>query len=171
MIREFSFSAKSRGGRARAIFVICMASSFLFISASMLLDSFRSLLGVIGFGLLVGAIFVYTKYLAATYYYEVRFDGGMPLFVIRHTLGQKQTTLCRVALNEITAIEPVDAKSRREHKTPEGYNRYSYHPTMMPEECYRITVDGAYEKAEILIEINGEVASLLSSYVNEQREN
>ena len=74
------------------------------------------------------------------------------------------------AETEIVKIEE-DAKARGEHKTPYGFRKYSYLPTIDPQKSYRITSMSRYEKAEILIEASGEFINLLRAYSAEARDN
>jgi hypothetical protein len=122
--------------------------------------------------LFVAAITIYSRYVSPVYYYDITHDSeGTALFVVRQIIGRRETTLCRIALYEIVKIEEEDSKARSEHKTPYGYKKYSYLPTIMPKRCYRITSMSRYEKAEILIEASGEFIDLLRSYAAEAREN
>jgi hypothetical protein len=68
-------------------------------------------------------------------------------------------------------IEEETPKQSREHKTPYGFKKYSYLPTILPKVAYRMTSVSRYEKAEIMIEASGEFINLLRSYAAEAREN
>jgi hypothetical protein len=137
----------------------------------MIIQVYRGIVCLIGMVFLITAITLYTKYLSVEYYYDITFDSeGTPLFVVRQLIGKRQTTLCRIGLAEIVRIEREGVKERREHKTPAGFVKYSYLPTLMPEAAYRVITTSRYEKAEILIEISEEFASLLRAYSLEARE-
>lgn len=171
MIREFSVHAKSSNGKARALFIASMVGSFALISASMLSPLYKGIISLFGVVLLVAAITIYTKYLAAEYFYEVMIDSdSRPLLIVRQRVGKKQSTICRIGLYEVVKIDKESKKERREHKTPQDYKKYFYLPTIDPEIVYRLTAISRYEHAEIVIEISDELASLLSSYIKEARE-
>ena len=91
--------------------------------------------------------------------------------MVREIIGKRETTLCRIGLFEVTKIEREDKTARRSHKTPYGYRKYSYLPTLFPEAICRITTMSRYEKAEIIIEANDEFIALLDAYCAEAREN
>ena len=172
MIREFSAKAKASNTKARNLFVLCMVLAFLVLAVSMMISLYRGVVSMIGFGLLVAAITLYTKYVSPVFYYDITFDSeGLPLFVVRQIIGKRQTTLCRIALYEVMKIEREGAEERKNHKTPIGFVKYTYIPTLFPETTYRITSMSRYEKAEILIEASEEFISILRSYVGEARSN
>ena len=171
MIREFSVHAKSTNKKAPMVFAACASLAFAFILMSMIIPSYRGVVSLLGMGLLVGAITVYTRYVSPEYYYDITFDSeGTPLLVVRQIIGKRHTTLCRIGLSEIVKIEQESAGERHRHKTPGGFVKFNYAPTLMPETTYRITTMSRYEKAEIIIEASEEFASLLRSYSAEARE-
>ena len=172
MIREFSAKVKASNNKAQRLFVLCMLLAFLFLTVSMLIPLYRGVVSMVGFGLLVGAITIYTKYVSPIFYYDITFDSeGVALFVVRQMIGKRQTTLCRIGLFEVVKIEKEGAQERKAHKTPMGFIKYSYVPTLFPETTYRLTTMTRYEKSEIIIEANEEFISLLRTYVSEAREN
>lgn len=171
MIREFSVKPKPSNNRARIIFAISMSLSFALIAISTFATSYKGIISLAGVIALSVALVVYTKYISPVYFYDITFDtSGAPLLVIRQQIGKRHTTLCRIGLAEIVKIEKESRKQRRAHLTQEGYVKYSYLPTLDPEECYRITTAGRYEKAEILIESSEGFADLLVSYSAQARE-
>ena len=82
---------------------------------------------------------------------------------MRQIVGEKQSTLCRIDIADIVKVENETPGERRKHKTTIGYNKYSYLPTLFPKKTSRLTVEGKYEKSEILIE-NEHYAELLMKY-------
>ncbi len=175
MIKEISVCSKPTNNKAKISFFVFIAL-FVFGTVCYLVMRGQGVekSGLIGFIPLVSvtvAIFFYNKYLGSKYYYDVMLDSeGTPLFVVRQLIGKRTSTLCRVALYEITKIERESREERRAHKTPLGHKKYSYLPTFLPSITYRITTRSRYEKAEILIECSEEFAELLRGYVTESRE-
>lgn len=171
MIREFSVKAKPSNNNARLAFSVSCALGLGLVLLSLVIPLYRGIVSLVGMLLLVVAITLYTKYVSPVFYYDVTFDSeGTPLFVVRQLIGKRETTLCRIGLNEMVKIERESSKERGAHKTPYGFRTYAYLPTLMPEVCYRITSMSRYEKSEILIEVSEEYASLLRSYSAEARE-
>ena len=94
-----------------------------------------------------------SKYLASVYYYDITKDvNGTPIFVVRQVMGKRESTLCRIDIADIVSVAHETADERRGHKTPAGYLKYVYTPTLAPKETSRLTVVGRYESAEIVIE-------------------
>lgn len=165
MIREFSAHTKATNKKAIFLFSLCTALAFCLIFLSLVIPLYRGVVSLLGMGFMVAAITLYTRYVSPEYFYDVTFDSeGTALFVVRQMIGKRQTTLCRIALYEIVKIEREDATARKIHKTPYGFVKYNYSPTLMPEFSYRITSVSRYEKSEIVIEASEEFSALLKSY-------
>ncbi len=172
MIREFSAKPRQSNNKARVAFIACTSVGFALALLSTFISLYRGLVSLGSIILLASSVVLYTRYIAPIYYYDIMItDEGEPLFVVRQQTGKRQTTLCRIALYEIVKVEKESSDQRRKHKTIGGVKKYSYMPTLDPSESYRLTVNGSYEKAEILIEAGDEFASILSSYVVEARAN
>lgn len=154
------------------LFATLTSAAMAVILTSMLISVYRGIVSLVGVGLFTAAIVIYTRYVSAVYYYDITFDyEGQPIFVVRQLSGKRESTLCRIALYEIVKIEEETPKQSREHKTPYGFRKYSYLPTILPNVAYRITSVSRYEKSEIMIEASGEFINLLRSYAAEAREN
>lgn len=171
MIREISAKPKPTNQKARGLFIVCVSGAFLLIMLSTFIPIYKGVVSLVGIILLSLGLLLYTKYVAPRLYYDIFIDdSGVPLLVIRQQTGKKYTTLCRVALYEIIKVEKQTKNQRKEYKTPVGVKKYSYLPTLDPEEIFRITTSGRYERAEILIESGDGFAELLMSYSIEARE-
>ena len=77
--------------------------------------------------------------------------------------------ISNVRTGKIVKIEKQTRDQLRQHKTGNEMKKYSYLPTLDPDQVYRITTSGRYEKAEILIESSDEFANMLLSYSTEVR--
>ena len=172
MISEFSAKAKPTNKKAHMLFALCTSAAFATVLASMLIPVYRGIVSFVGMMLFASAISIYSRYVSSVYYYDVTFDSeGTALFVVRQLIGKRETTLCRIALYEILKIEEESSKQSRAHKTPYGFKKYSYLPTLLPSVSYRIVSVSRYEKSEIRIEASGEFINLLRVYSAEARKN
>ena len=170
MINEFSARVKSSNNNARVAFITLLALCGATVVAYSAIPLYKGLVGLVAIAFLTAAILIYTRYMAPTYYYDVTHDyEGTPIFVVRQVVGRRETTLSRITLSDIIAIDVEDAAARRAHKTEYGYRKYVYTPTLSPEKTCRITVRNRYESAEIVIESGDDFANLLRSYVNEAK--
>lgn len=171
MIREFSVKLKPTNNKARTVFIISMSLAFALIMLSTFIPLYKGVVNLVGLSLLVAAVTIYTKYISPIYYYDITFDSeGTPLFVVRQLIGKRQTTLCRIGLAEVVKIEKENATERCSHKTPYGFRKYNYLPTLAPDTTYRLTTMSRYEKSEIVIEASDEFAELLGVYSAKARE-
>lgn len=171
MIREFSAKATASNQKARILFISSTVMAFAFVAVASLIDNYRGIISLFGVLLMSVAIVIYNKYVSSVYYYDITFDSeGTPLFVVRQIVGKRQSTICRIALYEIQKISRETSKERVAHKTPYEYRKYSYLPTLSPSVSYRLITSSRYEKAEILIEVSDEFASLLSEYISTAKE-
>ena len=171
MIREFSVRPKPSNNKARAMFIACSVLAFALVTLSTVIPLYRGLVSMAGVLLLTLALVFYTKYILPIYFYDIFIDSdGTPLFVVRQQTGKRQSTLCRIPLNEILRVEKQSRQQRREHKTPYEVKKYAYLPTLDPDEIYRITTSGRYERAEILIECSEGFAKMLTVYSAEARQ-
>lgn len=168
MINEFSVKAKSTNKKALYAFIIILVSSIVIFAVSFVIDKYSGIVGNVGLITLAVSVLIYTKYVSPTYYYDVMTEeGGSPSLVIRMMNGKRQTTLCRIYLSDIRKIDSESAKERRAHKAEKGVMVYSYVPTLLPEQTYRIYSRSRYERSEIIVEITDEMAMLLSRCVAE----
>jgi hypothetical protein len=175
VIRELSAKPKPTNNKAKIAFYILLAVGCISTLCYMVLRALSveksGLVGFVPLIALCAAVFFYTKYVSPVYYYDVTFDSeGCAVFVVRQTVGKRQSTLCRIGLSEITSIKRESAEERRAHKTPKDHRKYSYVPTFMPEVTYRISTRSRYERSEILIECSDDFVSLLRDYAAEARE-
>ena len=170
MIRELSTKIQPSNNKARYAFAISMSGGIAIALLSSIVPSYQGIVALVACAFIVAAVAIYSKYVAVTYYYDLTVDNnGIPIFVVRQVLGNRQSTLCRIDVADIVKVEVESAKERRKHKTPFEYRKYVYTPTLMPKKSVRLTVHGRYEKAEIIIE-NENYAELLMKNAEEARE-
>ena len=170
MIRELSTKIQPSNNKARYAFAISMSGGISIALLSSIVPSYQGIVALVACAFIVAAVAIYSKYVAVTYYYDLTVDNnGIPIFVVRQVLGNRQSTLCRIDVADIVKVEVESAKERRKHKTPFEYRKYVYTPTLMPKKSVRLTVHGRYEKAEIIIE-NENYAEILRKNAEEARE-
>ena len=172
MIKELTVSPKPQNKKAKIAFLITLFVSFVGFAVYFSIERFRGIVGMFALFSLVTAILFYTKYIAPKFYYDITVDSeNAPIFVVRQLTGKRQTTLSRIDLFNIREISKEEREVTRSHKTPAGFRRYVYAPTLSPSLVYRITVVGRYERAEIIIECSDEFADYLRLAVAEAKDN
>ena len=101
---------------------------------------------ILGILLLTAGIYLYSKFIARTFTYKVQpggiFDAqGQELYdlVVVETVGKsKQTTVCRIALRDIVAVQarPIRASKKNgfdKIEAADGGRKFSYCVDMVPE--------------------------------------
>ena len=171
MIKEITVRPKPQNNNAKIAFLITLFISFAGFGVYFAMERFRGVVGMFALFTLVTAILFYIKYISPVFCYDLTSDSeDNPIFVVRQITGKRQSTLCRIDIANIKSIKRESKAERRAHKTPAGYRKYVYAPTLFPPVIYRVTVLGRYEKAEILIECTEEFADYLSSSAKEAGE-
>ena len=174
MIVEQSLHVKATNCKAKVTFYTLLSlfavTVVFYLVMSYLGINKHGLVGLLALALVTAAILIYTKYLSPIYYYDITHDSdGVPVFVVRQIIGKRQSTLCRISLADIASIEAECRAERRKHKTPYGYRKYNYIPTLIPEKTYRITLRSRHESSEMVIEVPDTYAEMLTAYVGEAK--
>ncbi len=170
MISEITSKIKSANNNARIAFGILLSAAAATFAVYFIIDRYKGLVGLAGIILITAAVLIYTKYVSAEYYYDVTHDSqGYAIFVVRQITGKRQSTLCRIGLSEIVKVEKETRSERRAHKTPMGYRKYVYTPTLFPKDTYRLSTASRYERSEIIVEITDSWADMLREYAAEAR--
>ena len=165
MISEFSVRPKPQNKRAYYYFWAALVAALVIFIVYLIANRYRGLIGLGTIACITIAVFIYTKYIAANYIYDITFDSSShAVFVVRQQTGKKDTTLTCISLSGITSVTRLSAEERKKHTTPSGMLKYVYTPTISPESVLLITYHSRYEKAEIYIEATDEFATLLESY-------
>lgn len=170
-MREMTSKPKPTNNNAKIIFTVTLILGVALSFASMMLERYRGVVGMVALGLLCTAIFYYTKFISAYFLYDLTFDSdGTAIFVVRQVTGKRSTTLCRIALYEIDRIDKETKEQRKSHLTPKGTRKYVYFPTVSPSVSYRIFTKNRYETSEVLIEGTDEFIHYFNECVSEAKE-
>ena len=170
MIREFSIKAKPTNGKARkltaTLFILCAILTVVYLA----IPTYKGIVGFFILVLITAAVFLYNKYIASVYYYDLTFDHtGECVFVVRQTVGKKVSTLARLSLSDVTDVSVIDSAAYKKLRTPLGYRKYVYLPTVSPATVCVMTVISPYESATVAIELSQEMANLLKEYTELQK--
>ena len=170
MIKEFCIHAKPQNKKARYAFFASLGSAMIVCAVYLLVDKYKSLVGIGVMTFITAAIYIYNRYIGSEYYYEITADHiGTPVFVVRQKIGKRESTLCRIDLGSIVKIDKMTAAEKKKHMSDKDVMRYVYCPTMMPDTVYLLTVRSHNEKADIFIEATDEMAEVISSYAEQIR--
>ncbi len=170
MITEFTMKPKAQNERPKYLLIIAAIGFAAFMILYFAIPNFKGIVGLVAVGFLCFGLYIYTRYMASEYFYDILIENNTPLFVVRQKAGTRETTLARIELRHIVRIEELDKSALKEHKTPEGYLKYFYNPTMSPDKLVLITAISRYEKAEIFIEAERDYIITLNEYAKIARE-
>ena len=171
MISEFSVKPKAQNKNAYYLMYAFLLGALVTVVIYFLMTNFKGLVGLLTVAFITAAVFIYTKYIAAQYIYDITFNSSADaVFVVRQKTGKKDTTLACIYLSGIISVQILDKAERNSHTTPYGVCKYVYTPSISPDTVCLITYHSRYEKSEIYIEANREFASLLETYAKEARE-
>lgn len=159
-MHNFSYVATSKTKTSRYVFLGLVGSAAIFIVASYITPAFSGLVWMGAFVFIVAAIYVYTKYVGASYCYEI-VDSGVPSFVVTMTVGKTAKTMARIDVDSVVELRRMTRSEYRAYKCEKGVSRYSYFPTMMPAELYLVSMRSTYENADLFIEVDEQFAAAL----------
>ena len=166
MRNEYSYSPKPQNKKANVIFYITFVAAIVVYFVSIFIERYKGVVATLAVALMATAILFYTKFISAALFYDLVVDSaGESLFVVRQQTGTRQTTLCRVDLENVVSVKPLSAAELRAIKPQKNVKRYSYKPTLMPKSVCLINVESRYETAEIIVEGDIEFINTLNSYV------
>ncbi len=168
-MREFSVHPKAQSNLAKNVFFALLGSALLILVASYISPMFNGLISFAAMICIVAAVYIYSKYIGADYYYDITESEGAPLLVIRHKVGKRNTTLCRLDIASIVSVTPLTRSELKAKPQEKDILRFTYCPTMCAQSVYLISSRSRYEQADIVIEGTDELADLLMQIAAECR--
>lgn len=159
------YSAKSKNGTARAVFLGLLGTSMLLALAAIISPVFSGIIWLFALISLTATIYVYNRYVGAEYGYTVSDDYGSRLLIIDMRIGKTVRTMARLELNSLTEVRRMTGKEYREYKCEKGVMKYPYFPTMRPDEVYLVSIRSEHENADIFIEVDENFAAVLLSSI------
>lgn len=170
MINEYSVSPKPSNRKAIYVSFLSFAITVVLVALYSSIELYRGIVGVFALIFLTVGIFIFTKYIGPKMYYEIMIDSdGVPLLIVRDVIGKRGTTYSRVELHTIVSAEKLEGDSLKRFKCKEGFTKFTYSPTFMPDSLYCFNIVSRYEKAHVLLEVSDEFASLLMKYAEEAK--
>ena len=170
MIKDFSVHPKPQNNNSSKLMWLFFALGGVAAVISVMLESYRGVVGLLALALISSGILMFTKYVSVAFYYDVIAEGvDTPLFVVRQRVGKRDVTLCRVDLADIVSVKRETAIERKAHAREQGTAYYVYAPTLNPPVSYRMCVTGARERAELVLEGTDEFFKMLTDLAAEAR--
>ena len=170
MHNEFSMTAKPKSKLAHKVLLGLIGSSVIFVAAAELTPKLSGIIWTVAFVFIVATLYVYNRYVGAEFCYSVE-NVGTPSLIVTQRVGKTVKTLARLDISSIKEIRRMTREEHRTYKCDRVVNRYSYFPTMCPDEIYLVTIRSTYENADLFIEIDENFASALRARVAEEAAN
>lgn len=149
----------------------CFAVAAVTGVMSVMLTSYRGVVGMFAIGAITTGILMYTKYVSVKFYYDILTEGyDEPLFIVRQLVGKRQVTLARVYLADVSEIVRESKAERKAHKRDRMTRLYVFGPTLSPDVSYRMYVKSRLEASELLLEGSEDFFEMLRGYVTEAKE-
>ena len=134
--------------RVLALGLLLLSVAFFVLSAQ--LPPLAVLFQGLGLLLLLPIIQIVARYLVLRHLYRLvpSESGEVDLEVYTWRGGDRMQLVCRVGLEEITAVAPLSDANRR---APKGMRRYNYSPDIRPQTATVLSITNGDGDCEVLI--------------------
>ena len=114
--------------------------------------------------LLLPTVQIVTRFIIMRYLYRIApYESGEVDFEIySYRGGNKMQLICRVGLEEVTAVTPLGNENRKPQK---GVPRYNYCPDMKPQNAFVLSVTNADGDCEVLLQPDDKLLEIFRSAV------
>ncbi len=171
MINDLSVHAAPSNKKASYVCYASLLSSALCVGVCFFIDKYQAIFSALAVVFITVAIVMYTRYMAASYIYDLTSDAdGKPIFVVRSRTGKRDTTLLRIDIYAIESLKRLSAKEIKTHKCDTGVLKYNYCPTLSPDSAVLMTVRSHYENADVFIEVSDEFTEYLANVAKYARD-
>lgn len=136
--------------KAKITVFCCFFAAMASFAAASLVPKFPAALQCVGLCLLLPVIQLTARYLILQHLYRLtaREDGGVDFEVFTYRGGARMQLVCRVGLDEITAVAELSDANRR---APHGLRRYNYHPDLAPAKGLVVSLSNGDGVCELLL--------------------
>ncbi|MBQ3483382.1 MAG: hypothetical protein IJA78_04315 [Clostridia bacterium] len=150
---------------AKLAVLALLAAAAIALFGSTLTPKYPAILQAIGIALLIPIIQLSTRYLFTSYLYRLRpyDDGSTDLEIYSYRGGARMQLVCRVGLEEITALTPLTAANK---KPPHGLRRYNYCMDIGPRDAQVLSVTNGDGDCEILLVPDKTLCDALAAAAN-----
>lgn len=148
--------------KARITVFCCFFAAMASFVAASLVPKFPAVLQCVGLCLLLPVIQLTARYLILQHLYRLteREDGRVDFEVFTYRGGARMQLVCRVGLDEITAVAELDEANRR---APHGLRRYNYHPDLNPVKGLVVSLSNGDGACELLLAHDGRLLEIFSA--------
>ena len=148
--------------RLLALFLFLLTVGLLILSTQ--LDKAAPFVQSAALLLLLPTVQIVTRFIIIRYLYRIApYESGEVDFEIySYRGGNKMQLICRVGLEEVTAVTPLGDENRKPQK---GVPRYNYCPDMKPQNAFVLSVTNADGRCEVLLQPDDKLLEIFRSAV------
>ena len=163
----YDYRPPRRNVLARLLVLGLSLLAIIFFVISAQLPALAVLFQTLALILLLPIIQLITRYIVLRHLYRLRSyeSGEADLEIYTYRGGDRMQLVCRVGLEEITAVTPLGNANRRPAK---GMRRYNYSPDIRPAEATVLSVTNGDGDCEILLCPNEKMLEILQAALQKQ---
>ena len=170
MIPDMKFRPKAADEKGKRVFLLTLLLALATFLCSLLLDSYQGIVQLVALVLITVSLYIYNRYVATSYEYEITTDNdGTPVFVVLAYQGKRTSTLCRIALWDVTSVTRYSPDELKAIGRDKEVGIHKYTPSFDPHTITVISVRSTYEKSDLWIESSEEFDSYFLSLVSEAK--
>ena len=156
----YQFKPARQNARARVIVLSLFAAAALCFLIATRLDRLAIIPQSVGLVLLLPAIQLLSRFVVTQYLYRITpREGRSPdLEVFAYRGGSKMQLVCRVGLDEITALTDLTDENR---KPPKALRRHNYCVDLAPRDAVVLSIKNGDGECEILLTPDATMRAML----------
>ena len=166
MIPDMRFRPKTSNVKGKRVFLLTLLLALVTFLCSLLLTEYQGVVQLIAIVILTVSLYFYNRYVATVYEYEITTDNdGAPVFVVCVYQVKRTSTLCRIALWDVTGVARYLAEELKKLPRDKSVGIHKFNPTLSPQTITVISVRSQYEKSDLWIESSEEFDAYFLSLV------
>ena len=170
MIPDMRFRPKTSDTKGKRIFLCTLLLALAIFLVSLLLEAYQGVVQIVALVLITVSLYFYNRYIATEYEYEITTDNdGAPVFVVVAYQGKRTSTMCRIALWDVTEVKRYTPDALKARPQDKEVSIHKFTPSFSPDTVTVISVRSTYEKSELYIESSEEFDSYFLSIVAEAK--
>ena len=165
----YEYRPQHTNNRARMLVLGLAALAASALISSAFVPKYPFILQSLGLLLLLPTVQLLTRFVVTQYLYRITpyESGEVDLEIFAYRGGNKKQLVCRVGLEEITAVTPLSAQNK---KPQNGVCRYNYCPDLAPERAGVLSITNADGDCEILFSPDEKLTAIIEQAIRQSNE-
>ena len=170
MISDMKFRPKSTNMKGKRVFLLTLIFALAIFLISLVLPAYQGVVQMVSLALLTVSLYYYNRYLATSYEYEITTDyDGTPVFVVASYQKKRTSTLCRIALWDVTSVKRYKREELAALPKDREVAVFKYNPTLSPDFITVVSVRSTHEKSDLHLETSEDFDAYFLSLVEEAK--